>query len=121
MDTETILNALRENTGFPWASHLWEMPPSFPYGVLLVNRDNALSADNRRYLSVLTLRIELYDTVPNDAAEQVIESWLNQNFPAWRTTPREPINPDDDTSPIWATAYEFEVIPNAEPDTEQSH
>lgn len=120
MDTDTMLSQLRESTGFPWASHLWEMPPTFPYGVLFVNRDNALSADNRRYLSVLTYRIELYDTVSNDDAEQAIESWLNQNFPAWRTTPREPINPDEDTGPIWATAYEFEVMKNADT-AEQPH
>ena len=113
MDTESMLSSLREDTGFQWASDLWEMPPSFPYGVLIVNRDKTLYADNKRHISVDTIRLELYDTIPNPNAEQLTESWLNQHFPAWRSTPREPITPDDDKSPIWATAYEFEVIPNA--------
>lgn len=116
MDSESMLNTLRENTGFPWASALWEMPTSFPYGVLLVNRDNALSADNRRYLTVLTYRLELYDTIPNPDAERKIESWLTRYFPAWRTTPREPIHYDDDKSPVWATAYEFKVIKHYDDD-----
>lgn len=115
MNRQELIDALNRVTGFTWAPVLFEIPPTYPYGVVIENDAPALAADNRRYFPFVKIRLELYDAIPNPDAETIIETYLNDNFPAWRKDAREPLNPDDDTGPVWATAYEFEVIPNAEP------
>ena len=110
MTAESALDGLRAASGIPFAYRFFELTPPYPFGVILDDNEKPLYADDKPYLSVFSARLELYDAAPNDDAESLVERWLADNATAWRKLPRENVSADDETAPIFMSAYEFEVI-----------
>lgn len=114
MTAAQILDALRESTGLPWAYRFFEITPPFPFGVLLDDTEKTLYADNKPYFSTLEANIELYDAIPNETAENAIESWLGAHAVTYRKDARENVTPDDESAPFFMRPYHLEVISNAD-------
>ncbi len=71
-------------TGYPVAfSHFNEGPPSIPFITYLTPEDDTFHADNKTYTKIINADIELYTDKKDLAAEQTIESLLNENEIPW--------------------------------------
>lgn len=98
------LQALLSETGLPFAYHHWEAPPSPPYGVFLDPGSDNFMADDRVFLPVSQVQIELYAKVRDQAAEAAVEQVLDEaGIPyekggAWIPSER-----------LYQTVYEIEV------------
>lgn len=60
----------------PWAYHHWDKPPAPPYGVYLEGPYEPLYADDRNYLNVHTIRLEVYSSVRDPALDARVEAAL---------------------------------------------
>lgn len=110
MNAETALDGLRTASAIPWAYRFFEITPDYPFGVMLDDTVKPLFADDKPYVFVFSARLELYDAAPNADAETLTETWLDANATTYKKHPRENVNANDETAPIFMTAYEFEVI-----------
>lgn len=106
MTAQEIIQALSDASGVPFAYECWDVPPPFPFGVLIDNGEGVLFADNARYRANQKWRVELYDAIPNDNAENAIQSWLAAHFPAYL---KERETYETETRTILLTSYEFTV------------
>ena len=70
------LLAILAPAGIPWAYHHWDKPPTPPYGVYLEGPYEPLYADDRNYLNVHTIRLEVYSSVRNPALDAKVEAAL---------------------------------------------
>lgn len=77
------LRALLERTGFPVTySHFKEDPehpvPSPPYVVYLVSHSTNIYADNKVYMKIDDIQIELYTKEKDLNAESILENLLDE-------------------------------------------
>ena len=75
MDYDELL-AILAPVGIPWAYHHWDSPPPPPYGVYLEGGYEPLYADDRNYLNVRTIRLEVYSPVRDPALDARVEAAL---------------------------------------------
>ena len=70
-------------SGIPFAFHHWESPPDPPYGVYYDEGTANLFADNRVYVSIRDLTLELYLAQRDEAFESGFESLLDEAEVPW--------------------------------------
>ena len=75
MDYDELL-AILAPAGIPWAYHHWDSPPPPPYGVYLEGPYEPLYADDRNYLNVRTIRLEVYSSVRDPVLDARVEAAL---------------------------------------------
>ena len=76
MSYEELLSILAPG-GIPWAYHHWDAPPPPPYGVYLDGPYDPFYADDRNYLNVRTIRLEVYSTARDPALDEKVEAALD--------------------------------------------
>ncbi|MGI5963671.1 MAG: hypothetical protein ACOX7N_08165 [Lawsonibacter sp.] len=72
MTYEKLL-AILSPVGIPWAYHHWDKPPALPYGVYLDGPYTTLYADNKNYLNIQTIRLEVYSSVRDPSLDAKVE------------------------------------------------
>lgn len=70
----------------PFACHHWEAPPEPPYGVYYDEGTVNLFADDRVYVSIRALTLELYLAQRDESLESGFESLLDEAGLPWEKT-----------------------------------
>ncbi len=98
------LQALLSESGLPFTYHHWETPPRPPYGVFLDSGSDNFMADDRVYLPVSQIQIEVYARARDQAAEAAVDRVLDE-----ASIPYEKGGVWIPSERLYQTVYEIEV------------